>query len=112
MDGHQRNLYLYEALNARVLGVSMDDVTTNRYFANSLWLTFPLLSNTLPWMGTAYGAFSNKPPFLPDGTPQWFGRRTVIIDKKGIVRYIRNDSPKFEEILTFLLKLEEESKGR
>ena len=63
-------------------------------------------------MGTAYGAFSNKPPFLPDGTPQWFGRRTVIIDKKGIVRYIRNDSPKFEEILTFLLKLEEEYKGR
>jgi len=112
MDGHQINLYLYEALNARVLGVSMDDVTTNRYFAKSLWLTFPLLSNTLPWMGTAYGAFSNKPPFLTDGTPQWFGRRTVIIDKKGIVRYIRNDSPKFEEILTFLLKLEEESKGR
>ena len=112
MDGHQRNLYLYEALNARVLGVSMDDVTTNRYFAKSLWLTFPLLSNTLPWMGTAYGVFSNKPPFLTDGTPQWFGRRTVIIDKKGIVRYIRNDSPKFEEILTFLLKLEEEYKGR
>jgi peroxiredoxin len=112
MDGHQRNLYLYEALNARVLGVSMDDVTTNTYFAKSLWLSFPLLSNTLPWLGTAYGAFSNKPPFLPDGTPQWFGRRTVIIDKKGIVRYIRNDSPKFEEILTFLLKLEEEFKGR
>ena len=112
MDGHQRNLYLYDALNARVLGVSMDDVTTNRYFAKSLWLTFPLLSNTLPWMGTAYGAFSNKPPFLTDGTPQWFGRRTVIVDKKGIVRYIRNDTPKFEEILTFLLKLEEEFKGR
>jgi len=112
MDGHQRNLYLYEALNARVLGVSMDDVTTNKYFAQSLWLTFPLLSNTLPWMGTAYGAFSDNPPFLIDGTPRWFGRRTVIIDKKGIVRYIRNDSPKFEEILTFLLKLEEESKGR
>jgi len=112
MDGHQRNLYLYEALNARVLGVSMDDVTTSTYFAKSLWLTFPLLSNTLPWMGTAYGAFSNKPPFLTDGTPQWFGRRTVIVDKKGIVRYIRNDTPKFEEILTFLLKLEEEFKGR
>jgi peroxiredoxin Q/BCP len=112
MDGHQRNLYLYEALNARVLGVSMDDVITNTYFAKTLWLSFPLLSNTLPWMGTAYGAFSNKPPFLPDGTPQWFGRRTVIIDKKGIVRYIRNDSPKFEEILTFLLKLEEEYRGR
>jgi peroxiredoxin len=112
MDGHQRNVYLYEALNARVLGVSMDDVATNKYFAQSLWLEFPILSNTLSWMGTTYGAFSDKPPFLPDGTPQWFGRRTVIIDKKGIVRYIRNDSPKFEEILTFLLKLEEEFKGK
>jgi len=112
MDGHQRNLYLYEALNARVLGVSMDDVATNKYFAQSLWLEFPILSNTLSWMGTAYGAFSDKPPFLPDGTPQWFGRRTVIIDKKGIVRYIKNDTPNFEEILTFLLKLEEEFKGK
>ena len=112
MDGHQRNLYLYDALNARVLGVSMDDVITNKYFAQSLWLTFPLLSNTLPWMGTAYGAFSDKPPFLIDGTPQWFGRRTVIIDKKGTVRYIKNDSPNFEEILRFLLKLEEEFKAK
>ena len=112
MDGHQRNLYLYEALNARVLGVSMDDVATNKYFAQSLWLEFPLLSNTLVLDGKAYGAYSDKPPFLPDGTPQWFGRRTVIIDKKGIVRYIRNDSPNFEEILRFLLKLEEEFKGK
>jgi len=112
MDGHQRNLYLYEALNARVLGVSMDDVTTNKYFAQSLWLEFPILSNTLPWMGKAYGAYSDKPPFLKDGTTQWFGRRTVIIDKKGIVRYIRDDSPNFQEILTFLLKLEEEFKGK
>ena len=112
MDGHQRNLYLYDALNARVLGVSMDDVITNKYFAQSLWLTFPLLSNTLPWMGKAYGAYSDKPPFLKDGTTQWFGRRTVIIDKKGIVRYIRNDTPDFKEILTFLLKLEEEFKGK
>ena len=112
MDGHQRNLYLYEALNARVLGVSMDDVTTNTYFAKSLWIEFPILSNTLPWMGKAFGAYSEKAPFLKDGTAQMFGRRTVIIDKKGIVRSIWNDSPDFEAILTFLLKLEEEFKGR
>jgi peroxiredoxin Q/BCP len=112
MDGHQRNLYLYEALNARVLGVSMDEVTTNKYFAQSLWLEFPILSNTLPWMGKEYGAYSNQPPFLVDGSPQGFGRRTVVIDKKGIVRYIRNGSPNFEGILTFLLKLEEEFKGK
>lgn len=109
MDGHQRNLYLYERLNARVLGVSMDDVVTNKYFAKEFWMEFPLLSNPLAWMGKAYGAYVDKPPFLPDGTPNWFGRRTVVIDKKGIVRYIKNGSPDNKEILQFLLNLEKEA---
>jgi peroxiredoxin len=112
MDAHNRNLYLYERLNARVLGVSMDDVTTNKYFAQSLWLKFPLLSNTLPWMGKAYGVYSDKPPFLPDGTLNWFGRRTVIIDRTGIVRYIKDGSPDVEDILEFLLKMEEEFRAK
>ncbi len=112
MDGHQRDLYLYERLNAKVLGVSMDDVTTNKYFAQSLWLEFPLISNTLAWMGKAYGAYSDKPPFAPDGSPLNFGRLTVIIDKKGIVRYVRKGSPNNPEILQFLLKLEQEFKGK
>ena len=89
----------------------MDDVTTNKYFAQSLWLEFPLLSNTMAWMGADYGAYSDKPPFLPDGSPLRFGRRTVIVDKRGIVRYIRDGAPNFEDILRFLLKLEEEFKG-
>ncbi len=112
MDGHQRNLYLYEALNARVLGVSTDDVTTNKYFAQSLWIEFPILSNTLAWMGEDYGAYTDKPPFLMDGSPRQFGRRTVIIDKRGVVRYIRDGSPNVEDILTFLMKLQEEFKGK
>lgn len=109
MDGHQRDLYLYERLNARVLGVSMDDVVTNKYFAKEFWMEFPLLSNPLAWMGKAYGAYADKPPFLPDGTPNWFGRRTVVIDKKGIVRYIKNGSPDNKEILQFLVNLEKEA---
>lgn len=112
MDAHQRDLYLYERLNARVLGVSMDDVITNKLFAQSLGLEFPILSNPLAWMGKAYGAFSDKPPFLPDGSPQNFGRRTVVIDKKGIVRHIRDGSPDNRQILELLLKLEKEAKGR
>ena len=108
MEAHHRDLYLYERLNARVLGVSMDDVNTNKHFAQSLELEFPLISNVLPWMGKAYGAYSEGPPFLPDGTPNWFGRRTVIIDKRGIVRYIKDGSPDNKEILMFLLKMEKE----
>ncbi len=110
MDAHQRDLYLYERLNARVLGVSMDDVVTNKYFAQSFWVEFPILSNPLAWMGKAYGAYSVKPPFTPDGSINNFGRRTVVIDKKGIVRYIKDGSPDNKEILGLLLKLEEEGR--
>lgn len=112
MDGHNRNLYLYHALNARVLGVSMDDVVTNKLFAKSLWLEFPLISNPLAWMGKKYGAYSEKAPFLPDGSISNFGRLTVIIDKKGVVRYIKGGTPDFQEILNFLLKLETEFRGK
>jgi peroxiredoxin Q/BCP len=37
-----------------------------------------------------------------------FERLTVIIDKKGIVRYMKDGSPNFEEILAFLKTLNEE----
>jgi len=63
-------------------------------------------------LGIKYGAYSHTPPFLPDGSPQWFGRRTVIIDRDGIVRYIKDASPDVKEILSFLLKLEKEFRGR
>ena len=111
MEAHNRILYLYKRLNARVLGVSMDDPITSKYFAANLELEFPLISNVSPWMGISYGAYRDKPPFLPDGTPKWFGRRTVIIDKKGIVRYLKDGPPENKEILEFLLKLEKEFRG-
>jgi len=112
MEAHNRDLYLYKRLNAQVLGVSMDDPVTNKHFAKSLDLQFPLISNVLPWMGMKYGAYSPTPPFRPDGTSNWFGRRTVIIDKNSIVRYIKDGSPENQEILMFLLKLEKEFRGK
>ena len=87
MEAHNRELYLYKRLNTQVLGASMDDPITNTYCAKSLDLQFPIISNVLPWMGMQYGAFSHTKPFLPDGSPKWFGRRTVIIDKNGIVDF-------------------------
>ena len=111
MEAHNRDLYLYKRLNARVLGVSMDDPITNKFFAESLALEFPIISNVLAFMAKAYGAYSEKPPFGPDGSINTFGRRTVVIDKKGIVRYLKNGSPHNEEILQFLLALEKEFRG-
>lgn len=100
MEGHQRNLYLYERFNAQVLGVSRDDVITLQYWAKELGLTFPLLSNISAYLGESFGV-------LPGNAPV-FNRRTVIIDKKGIVRYIRDGSPDYKDILLFLKKLNSE----
>jgi peroxiredoxin Q/BCP len=111
MDGHNRDLYLYKRLNAQVLGVSKDDPITNKFFAESLELEFPIISNVLGFMAKAYGAYSEKAPFGPDGSVNTFGRRTVVIDKKGIVRYIKDGSPDNKEILLFLLKMEKEFRG-
>ncbi len=111
MDAHNRDLYLYKRLNAQVLGVSMDDPITNRFFAESMGLGFPIISNVLGWMAKSYGAYSEKPPFGPDGSINTFGRRTVVIDKRGFVRYIKDGSPNNREILMLLLKMEKEFRG-
>ena len=104
MEGHQRNLSLYERFNARVLGVSGDDVTTLKDWAKSLDLTFPILSNVTGFLGRSLGV---DPSPEIKGYPV-FGRRTVIVDKSGIIRYVRDGSPDFKDILLFLKKLNQE----
>jgi len=104
MEGHQRNLYLYDRFNAHVVGVTVDDVTTLKYWGKSLGLTFPLLSNVSGYLGSFLGI---APSSEIRGYPV-FSRRTVIIDKKGIIRYARDGSPDFKEILLFLKKLNQE----
>ncbi len=95
-----RNLSAYEALNARVVGVSRDDVVTLKYWTKHLHITFPLLSNISGYVGDYFGA--TKPGQYV------FDRLTVIIDKKGIVRYMKEGSPNYEEILASLKKLNEQ----
>ena len=104
MEGHQRNLNLYDRFNAQVVGVSVDDVTTLKYWAKSLDLTFPLLSNVTGFLGRSLGV--NPSPEIK-GYPV-FSRRTVIVDKNGIIRYVRDGTPDFKDILLFLKKLNQE----
>jgi peroxiredoxin len=104
MEGHQRNLYLYDRFNARVAGVSRDDVETLRHWAGQLGLTFPLLANPTGYLGIAFGAQHAGIPI--------FARRTVVIDKWGIVRYSRDGSPDYREILLLLKSLHEEEASR
>lgn len=104
MEGHQRNLYLYERLNARVAGVSRDQSETLKFWAEDLGLTFPVISNTIGHLGIWFDT-------LEEGYPM-FSRKTVIIDKWGIIRYMRSGSPDFQEILTLLKQLHGEEERR
>ena len=104
MEGHQRNLSLYDRFNARVVGVSVDDVTTLKYWAESLDLTFPILSNVTGFLGRSLGV---DPSPEIKGYPV-FSRKTVIVDKSGIIRYVRDGTPDFKDILLFLKKLNQE----
>lgn len=104
MEGHQRNLYLYDRFNARVAGVSRDDAETLKVWGEHLGVTFPLLSNPVGHLGEAVGV-------LAEGAPM-FARRTLIIDKWGTIRYARDGSPDFREILLMLRDLHNEERSR
>ncbi len=104
MEGHQRNLSLYDAFNARVAGVSRDQVETLRYWTKELGLTFPIFSNPVGHLGMWFGA-------QEEGYPM-FSRRTVVIDKWGVIRYMRDGSPDYREVLTLLKQLHEEEARR
>ena len=100
MQGHQKIISIYASLNAQVVGVSRDDVITLKYWAQKYKLTFPLLSNISGYLGDQYGVIGTD-KFL-------FNRRTVIIDKKAVIRYAKDGSPNYEEILATLRKLNQE----
>ena len=99
MQGHRARLSAYGSLNAQVVGVSRDDVQTLQYWKKHLRLPFPLLSNISGYLGSFFGVVKegNYP----------FERRTVIIDKKAHIRYVRDGSPDFDEILNVLKSLNE-----
>ncbi len=104
MEGHQRNLYLYDRFNARVAGVSRDPVDILKYWADDLGLTFPLFSNPGGHLGVWFGA-------LKKGAPM-FSRTTVVIDRKGVVRYAKSGTPDYREILLLLKQLQQEEGGQ
>lgn len=102
MEGHQRNLYLYDRFNTRVAGISRDNVETLRYWVDELGLTFPIFSNPVGHLGIWFST-------LEEGYPM-FSRKTVIIDKWGTIRYMRDGSPDYQEILLEIKALHEGEK--
>ena len=74
----QQDLEQYEAKNAQILGVSVDDVDSHREFCDSEGLKFPLLADTNGSVSKAYGS--------------WLGsmslRHTYLIDPDGILQKV------------------------
>lgn len=72
------NIFAFKAINAQILGVSMDDVASHQKFAENHSLPFPLLADTRGQAADAYGVktrmlgirVAKRQTFLisPDGT--------------------------------------------
>src|SRR5262244_820183 len=60
MKAFQQNLKKLEATDTQVLGVSMDSAFANKAFADSIGVTFPLLSDWGGDITRQYGVYVDK----------------------------------------------------
>jgi peroxiredoxin Q/BCP len=89
MKAFQADIAAFERLNTQVLGVSPDDVATHKRFAESLQLTFPLVSDPGGKIQAQYGP----------------GRIAYFIDTKGVVRMIVEGMPDNRKVLADIEQL-------
>lgn len=93
----------FEGANAVVLGISIDSHWAHKAFAEKLKIAYPLLADFNPKgeVGTKYGVY------LADKGIK--SRTTVLIDKEGIVRWVKTNEipvvPDTAEMLAELKKL-------
>ena len=78
MSGLRDNQKAFDEAEAQILGISMDSVATQTKFADSLKLTFPILSDPGGKTATAYGVKGAL----------WANRTTFIIDQNGKITSI------------------------
>lgn len=96
------NIFAYEDLGAAVIGVSLDDVASQKDFAEKYSLPFPLLSDAQQEVATSYGVVRDM-----------FGmtlanRETFLIDPEGnIAKHYASVDPEThsEEVLADLNEL-------
>jgi peroxiredoxin len=80
MSSLEADIKGFKAADTLVYGVSVDYPDIQLAFASSRGLTFPLIPDIGRNLCVLYGD--------ADGVTQWAHRRTILIDKAGIVRYI------------------------
>lgn len=89
VDSTQRDISMFEKLNAQVLGISVDDIKTHQRFSSRYDISFPLISD-------------------PEGELQQHfdsGRVLYVIDQNGVVRFKKKGMPKNEKLLGVLKEL-------
>lgn len=81
--------YQLKALNAAVVGVSLDDVDSHKAFADKYHLPFPLLADREHQVASRYGVLTRLGPL------RFASRQTFIIDPQGrIARHFARVEPK------------------
>jgi peroxiredoxin Q/BCP len=99
----QRDFAKYEKLNAVILGVSLDSVTSHKDFCAKEGLNFKLLSDADHAMTKAYGSLAKS------GDTEYAARNTFLIDPAGVVRkvYVKvNPSAHSDDVLADLATLQ------
>jgi thioredoxin-dependent peroxiredoxin len=97
----QRDLAQYEAKNAVILGVSVQDENSHQEFCTKEGLHFKLLADTKKEVSSTYGSV------IP--VAQLSARHTFLIDPQGVIRkvYLEVEPAKHsEEILGALAELQ------
>ena len=79
--GFRDNFEEFANLNCKVVGISKDSVNSHAKFAKHYNLPYVLLSDPIKEVANLYGVESSLLGLLP-------GRKTYVIDKKGIVTHI------------------------
>lgn len=101
------NISMYDHVNAKVFGISVDMVYTLAKYKADQRLNFELLSDFNKGVSTAYGALYETFSYEMKGVSK---RSAFVIDKAGIIRYAEvlekaSDLPNFgriQEILELL----------
>jgi thioredoxin-dependent peroxiredoxin len=104
----QRDLAQYEAKNAVIVGVSMQDENSHQQFCTKEGLSFKLLADTKSQVSSQYDSVMNM------GVAKLSSRHTFLIDPHGKVEKVWLDvkpANHSEEVLAALTQLQSGSAG-
>ena len=101
------NLKIYEQLNAKPFGISVDSLHSLKKFKEEQQLNFPLLSDFNKEVSSAYGSLYEAFGYNMKGVSK---RSAFVIDKSGIICYAEvlenaSEIPDFERIQQTLSQL-------